>query len=369
MKAICLSLVLTVFLVLVACSEGNPEQYEVSEIGTTSDTIYISATDTIGLEIGDETKTFAFLVSCGYTLDGNIAVLDAQKSTLQIFEPNGEELMQIGRNGQAPGEYQLPLGLAITGNGYIVSDIAGAKIIRYNTDGSLRDELNDFGMMPPTIITGTIGNNYLAQHLNFNLEGENGPEVSMDFVVFGDSSKPETVFQSYSIESSGGGESSAARLECTGGINEEAILVEQSDSLFSLISFSKTGEEIFRITEEWDKIPLTEEELAEDELTMSIMISDEGSTVDRGRQQRTNEYRTIIDGVGADNQGRIWVQMGDKLTPYFKIYSETGELLSIAIPDETIDPDATYAISPFGLLAYDEDPEDWPKIYLLEITE
>lgn len=370
MKVLHLSLILTIFLVLVACSKEQTEQNSISEIDSTAiDTIYISATDTIGVELGDAMKTFAFLVSCGYTPDGNIAVLDAQKNTLQIFEPNGEELMQIGRNGQAPGEYQLPLGLAITGNGYILSDVAGAKLIRYNPDGSLRDELNNFGMMPPTLITGTIGNNYLAQHFNFNIEGENGPEASLDFVVFGDSTEPEAIFLSYPIDMSGGSFQSSARLECTGGINEEAIIVEQSDSIFSLISFSKEGEEIFRIREEWDRIPLTEEELAEEQLTMSLMISDEGSAVNRERQPRTDEYRTIIEGVGADSEGRIWVQMGDQMTPYFRVYSELGELVAIAIPDQTIDEKATYSISPFGLTAYDSDPEDWPKIYLLGITE
>ncbi len=370
MKITYLSLILTVSLVLVACSAERAEQNSISEIATAAiDTIYISAIDTIGVEIGDEAKTFAFLVSCGFTPDGNIAVLDAQKNTLQIFEPNGEELMQIGRNGQAPGEYQLPLGLAITGNGYILSDIAGAKLLRYNADGTLRDELNDFGMMPPTLITGTIGNNYLAQHFNFNIEGENGPEASLDFVAFGDSTEPETIFMSYPIDISDGSFQSNAQLECISGINGEAILVEQSDSVFSLISFSNTGEEVFHITEEWDRIPLTEEELAEEQLMMSLMISDEGAAVNRERQPRADEYRTIIEGVGADGQGRIWVQMGDKLTPYFKIYSEAGQLLSIAIPDESIDSDATYSISPFGLLAYDTDPEDWPKIYLLEVTE
>lgn len=370
MKALHLSFILVFSLVLLSCSEEQREQDSISEISSAPvDTLYISATDTIGVEIGEEAKTFAFLVSCGFTPEGNIAVLDAQKTTLQIFQPDGEELMQIGRNGQAPGEYQLPLGLAITGNGYILSDVAGAKLIRYNTDGSIRDELNNFGMMPPTLITGTIGNNYLAQHFEFNLESENGPEASLDFVAFGDSTQPETVYFSYPIDISNGSFQSAAQLECAGGANNEAILVEQSDSLFSLVSYSSTGEEIFRITEEWDKIPLTEEELAEEQLTMSLSISDEGSAVNRQRQPRTDEFRTIIGGVGADNQGRIWVQMGDQLTPYFKIYSATGELLSIAIPDETISPDATYSISPFGFLAYDSDPEDWAKIYLLEITD
>ena len=363
-------LIIAIFIILSGCSEEDIAHHNHSmENSSTIDTVYISAIDTIGVELGDSVHTFAFLVSCGFTPDGNIAVLDAQKNTFQIFDPNGEELMQIGRNGQAPGEYQLPLGLAITGNGYILSDVAGAKLIRYNTDGSIRDELNNFGMMPPTLITGTIGNNYLAQHFEFNLESENGPEASLDFVAFGDSTQPETVYFSFPIDMSNGSFQSAAQLECTGGANNEAILVEQSDSLFSLVSYSSTGEEIFRITEEWNKIPLTEEELAEEQLTMSLMISDESSAINRERQPRTDEYRTIIEGVGADTQGRIWVQMGDELTPYFRVYSASGELISIAIPDESIAEDATYSISPFGFLAYDTDPEDWPKIYLLQVTE
>ncbi|MCD4708884.1 MAG: 6-bladed beta-propeller [Candidatus Sabulitectum sp.] len=126
-KTICLSLVSAV-LVLFACAgeQGSPaEQAGVA----TQDTIYITAIDTIGSEFGEETEVFAFPVAAGYTPDGNIAVLDAQKTRLQIFNPQGEEVMQIGRSGQGPGEYQMPMGLAILGSGRVQSWYALIQVV------------------------------------------------------------------------------------------------------------------------------------------------------------------------------------------------------------------------------------------------
>ena len=54
-----------VFLLMIACGRGEA----VSTAGTESvgvDTLYLSAVDTIGVEMGDESLVFAFLVACGY---------------------------------------------------------------------------------------------------------------------------------------------------------------------------------------------------------------------------------------------------------------------------------------------------------------
>ncbi len=367
MKATIRFLLLTAGMAAISCSD----EISTAEISTDLpgvDTLYITAIDTIGVEFGQEASVFAFPVACGFTPDGNIAVLDARKLTFQIFDPAGEEIMLIGKSGQGPGEYQMPLALAILGDGFVVSDLAGSKMIRFNSDGSLRDEINDFGMMPPSLIAGTTGENYLALHLTVNFDAEDGPGAEMVFAAFGDSSEPEVVYESYLLNMDGGALRAPSQ-HCAGGIDGEAILVEQSDSLFMLASFSSTGEEIFRISEEWERVPLTEEELAEDQLAFSIMMSDEGTTLDTSREPRTDEYRTIIEGVGVDDQGRIWVQMGDELETYFRIYSAYGELQAVAFPDESIADRADYSISPYGSLAYDPDPDDWPKIYLLGVSE
>ncbi len=367
MKAFIWLFFLTVSLTVLSCSD----EVSIAEISVDLsgvDTLYITAIDTIGVEFGQEATVFAFPVACGYTPDGNIAVLDARKITFQIFDPAGEELMLIGQSGQGPGEYQMPLALAILGDGFVVSDLAGSKMIRFNSDGSLRDEINDFGMMPPSLIAGTTGENYLALHVTVNFDAEDGPQAEMVFAAFGDSSEPEVVYESYLLDMDGG-TLTAPTQHCAGGIDGEVILAEQSDSLFMLASFSATGEEIFRISDEWNRIPLTEEELAEDQLAFSIVMSEEGTTLDTSREPRTDEYRTIIEGVGVDDQGRIWVQMGDELETYFRIYSAHGELQAVAFPDESIADRADYSISPYGSLAYDPDPDDWPKIYLLGVSE
>ncbi len=356
-------------LLLVAC--GGEEAAVISEKAELAavDTLYLTAVDTIGVEMGEESLVFAFLVASAYTPDGTIAVLDAQKATLQIFDPTGEELLKIGNSGQGPGEYQMPLGMAVTGNGYVLSDMAGSKVIRYNSDGAFRDEITDFGMMPPTRITGTVTDSYLAQHLMLDFEGEEGPRAEMMFASFSDSSEPSVVYESQLLDMQGGMLSSSTQLSMAGGGNGEAILAEKSDSIFKVVSFSPEGDEIFRIEEVWDRIPLSEEELLEDQLSIAMSISDEGSSIERNREPRTDEYRTIIDGLGVDNQGRIWVAMGDTGTPYFRVYSPEGELLNIAIPDGSIAERADYMISPYGFLAYDSDPEDWPKVYLVEVNE
>lgn len=366
-KIIQLSLIPSV-LVLSACGDGTSPSVEQADTATL-DTIYITAVDTIGVEFGQGPDVFAFLVEVGYTPDGNIAVLDAQKTRLQIFNPQGEEMMQIGRSGQGPGEYQMPLGLAILGSGYVVSDLAGAKLVRFDSAGTFMDEITGFFPIPPVSIAGTGGESFLAQQIAIDISNDHEPQGFVKFAAFRDSSEPEVVFESYPMDMSGGSSSSDAQLHFAGGIRGESFLVEESDSLFLLAGFTGTGEEIFRVSEEWERIPLAEEELAEDQLSISLSMNSEGNTLETSREPVTDQYRSIIENVGVDSQGRIWVKMGDMDTPYFRVYSAAGEQIAVAIPDESISEKADYSISPNGLMAFDSDPDDWPKIYLLEVSE
>ncbi len=366
-KIIQLSLISAV-IVLSACGDGTRPLVEQADVAVL-DTIYITAVDTIGSEFGQGPDVFAFLVDGGCTPEGNIAVLDAQKTCLQIFNPQGEEVMRIGHGGQGPGEYQMPVGLAILGNGYVVCDLAGAKLVRFDSDGALIDEISGFFPIPPVQISGTEGDTFLAEHISIEINDGEETTGSTVFAAFRETSVPEFVFESYPLNISGGRSTSSASLHFAGGLNSEVFLVEESDSLFMIAGFTGTGEEIFRISEERERIPLTEEELAEDQLSVSLNISEEGTDLDTRRLPRTDIYRSVIEDVGVDGFGRIWVKMGDLGTPYFRIYSPAGRQIAIAIPDESISERADYSISPNGLMAYDSDPYDWPKIYLLGASE
>lgn len=360
--------VTTAGMMILACGGETGQDVTDGDSPSGVDTIHVTASDTIGVQMGETPDVFAFIIDAAFTPAGDIAVLDAQKKVLQIFNPSGEELFTVGRSGSGPGEYQMPLGLAVTSGGFAVSDISGGKIVRYDTNGVFQTEITGFFPSPPVRIRGTSDERFLASHLFMSTDEETGPSASMDFVAFLDNTTPETVFMSYPMDFSGGNIRATANLAFAGGPDGEAYLTEVSDSLFLLAAFSIQGTEIFRIVEDHDRIPLTALELEEDELALSLEIVNGEVTFSTGRQPRTDTNRNIVEELGVDPDGRIWVRMGDRPETYFRVYSSAGELEFIAIPDSTIPDEASFSITPNGILAYDADPVDWPKVYLLRVN-
>ena len=361
---------LSVLLIIAAgCGDGSDGTNPVDQMTNEPDTVTITAFDTLGAEMGDTPDVFAFIVDAAYTPDGNVAVLDAGKIVLQVFTPSGEELFTVGRKGSGPGEYQLPLGLAVTDYGFVLSDISGGKLLRYDIYGEPMDEITGFFPVPPVRIRGA-GSRFIATDFFMDVSDGELPSVSMDFVAYADSSEPVQVFERHPMDTNGGMITSDAApgFAFASGPGEEAYIVLISDSLFKLTGYTAGGEKILDMNEEMDRIPLSSEEMEEEELSISLTIENGESALATSRNQRTDTHRDIIESVGVDSEGSIWVRMGDTGETYFRVYSPGGELLHIAVPDESMPDDARYSISPEGMLAYDSDPVDWPKVYLLEVN-
>lgn len=363
----CLTVLTVVFA--AGCGDGFGGPPPLDDISLEADTITITTADTLGTEMGDFPDVFAFIIAAAYTPEGDIAVLDAGKISLQIFSPEGEELAAVGRRGAGPGEYQMPFGLAVTDYGFVVSDFTGGKLIRYGSDGSLIDEITGFFPVPPVRITGA-GDRFLATDIFMDAAEGEPPSVSMDFVAFRDSSEVDQVYESYDMEMNGGlvNSDNGPSFTFAAGPDGEAYLALVSDSLFRLTGYGEDGEQLLFMEEEWDRIPMSEEELAEEDLAISLTIENGETALATSRQQQTDTHRNIAEEMGVDAGGNIWVRMGDTGETYFRVYSPGGVLLHIAVPDQSLSPDCRYSISPEGMLAYDSDPVDWPKVYLLEVN-
>ncbi len=357
------------FILVPGC--GDPPEGADIRGGTSAepDTFVITAADTLGSEFGEGPDVFAFIADAAFTPDGNVAVLDAGKVLLQIFTTDGEELFTAGRRGPGPGEYTMPLGLAVTSCGFVVSDIAGGKLLMFDSTGASTGEITGFFPVPPVRIRGA-GDRFLATDIFMDIREGSSPSVSMDFVAFENGNEPVVVYESHPVPMSGGMVNSDAGPDFAfaAGPGGEACLVLISDSLFRLACYDRDGEPLLEISEERERIPLSQEELAEDELAISLTIENGETSLGRSRQPVTATHRDIAEGIGVDDSGLVWIKMGDTGSPCFRVYSPEGELLHIAVPDGTIDPDARYSISPHGMLAYDGDPMDWPKVYLLQVN-
>lgn len=72
-------------------------------------------------EVGDdETDIFGWVTDAKFDADGNVVVLDRMAQDVRVFDVAGRFLTSFGGNGDGPGEFRDPVGLAILSGGRIV---------------------------------------------------------------------------------------------------------------------------------------------------------------------------------------------------------------------------------------------------------
>ncbi len=130
-------------IVLTACGGETPPGEVIAD--TPIDTISVAPSDTIGILMGDSNYVFGTIGDAVYTSEGNIAVLDEAACCVKVFDPSGEFLMQIGREGSGPGEMLYPGGMVLLSEGsFGILDQAGGGFSRFNADGSFDSLYIDF---------------------------------------------------------------------------------------------------------------------------------------------------------------------------------------------------------------------------------
>ena len=68
----------------------------------------------IGKE-GDEQTQFFRIMDVGVDPSGRINVVDARNFRVQVFDPSGKYIRTIGRQGQGPGEFEMPMSVFFGG--------------------------------------------------------------------------------------------------------------------------------------------------------------------------------------------------------------------------------------------------------------
>ena len=77
---------------------------------------------------GDGPGTFARPKGVAVDADGNIWVVDALFDNVQIFDDQGRLLLVIGGPGQAEGEFWSPVGIAMQGDEVFIADTFNNRI-------------------------------------------------------------------------------------------------------------------------------------------------------------------------------------------------------------------------------------------------
>jgi hypothetical protein len=96
----------------------------------------------IGVREGDENYMFGNQIFVNTDKDGNFYITDWDRRTIRKYDPQGKHLLNIGRPGQGPGEFQNIWRPEFDHEGNLyVSDYAAHKIIYFDSAGRFRRQI------------------------------------------------------------------------------------------------------------------------------------------------------------------------------------------------------------------------------------
>ena len=91
----------------------------------------------IGSLDGDEWETFGEIAEVAFDGAGNLYVLDRQASRITMVDRQGRFVREIGQQGEGPGEFRMPMSLAVMRDGrLVVADIGHRAYQLFSADGT-----------------------------------------------------------------------------------------------------------------------------------------------------------------------------------------------------------------------------------------
>jgi len=368
----------------VSVDEGSVEAAAEEEYVLPEADEYLILSDSIGIELGDSNYVFGQIAGADITPNGEIAILDAQRSCISIFSPSGEFVQSIGRQGSGPGEFQLARGMSFFQHeddivesevpvpdslepGVVVSDVMGGKLIYFNSELEYMMDVQGFYPSPPAVLAGVNDGAIVGMKPVF-LQNEEG--MFMGFTIgrweLGEVEPSVVYFES--ISPFDPADLTTMQDDILNfGVTPEGIVLTASLSteVYEFTVWSAEGEELFTVVDEnFERVLKTQEEIdLETELVNNMMIQ-QGMPPEMANWE-PDPYNSAIGGLWVDDLDRIWVTRGTTRTPTFNVYDMEGNLLFTAALD------AGERASSWGViikenqfLAFDADPELYPLLFI-----
>jgi hypothetical protein len=279
-----------------------------------------------------EEQMFQNINTLGIDDKGNFYILDELAGNIKVFDHKGDFLKNIGKKGQGPGEFGMPISLAITPNqNIIVNDMGQRKILFFDKEGnylkqfSIADKFLFFGPMVTStgdlIASHTIPQDSPVTELKkFNQELE--PLLTFTSIPV-DKPPVVNIFVARSLSS----------LRWTLTDNDEIIWGDIKNPEYELYVHNQEGTIIKKITRNYDPLPITFEDkdkLMEETFGQSPMrdqwdvrfpdnypaymgfsTDDEGHILVRRYEKQENEQGGLVDIF--DSDGRYMAQVRLKM--------------------------------------------------------
>ena len=359
-------------LVLIALFAGctDSESVSGSEIIPGEELLTLTVSDTIGVELGDSIYMFGAIEALMYDANGNIAVLDMGVGNLRIFSPGGEHIRTIGRRGNAPGEFQRPLGMVLLGNGLLAVMDPWAEGLtgitpEYTQTGVLIDIHSNVHMG----MCAVDSSDFVALRvLDSNADD---PGIPMIIGRYSMSKDPSVIYwqEDYSIASLddiSGVMRDFSNLYWTADRNiGDVYIAPYEDNRYLVYRYSPEGVLLNTIELEMEQVLKTDHEIADEAAYLRARLTALNGR-DMGIEIEPYVHRRSITGLGISGEGNLWVRRGTHDDALLDLWTPEGELLqSYTVPGASLS--WKFSFCPQGILAYDENPEFFQRLFIISM--
>lgn len=369
--------VLSVGAAVLYCSACGSSNETLSEglKDSTGESVILSVVDTIGVLAGDGNYVFGDIGDVSFSVSGDVIILDRMNCLVSIFTPSGEFVTSVGGSGDAPWEFNWATSFAPMYDGrLIVSDYAGSKFVVFNDTLGYSSFVTGFDRTAPAMLKPLPDGTFIGRHTQLlqdddgSLSGENSirrwcADSSGSIVSYFDSPMIITQLDD-------GIDVKPAAIRSTASPDGSVYCTVSSDSLYQVFGYNTEGDLRLEIEEPWDRVARTAEEM-EAEGTVTAMQTDENGDRRAIRiQVDVDPFYNAITDLSTDSEGRLWVRLGSERIPAFRVYSHEGEyLFTVTCPElQEFGRQIRFQTRHGGVVAWDTSPEDYPKVYLLELS-
>jgi len=295
----------------------------------------------------DEEQMFQSINTMDVDEQGTMYILDEQAGNIKVFGSDGNFLQSIGKKGPGPGEFGLPISLAITPeHNIVVNDLGQRKLLYFDRNGKYLDQtslVDKFLFLGPMI---TQDGSMVAIH---TVPGDK-PETYLK--KFGPELDPILTFTSVIIERPPVADIFVAlhmsRLMWNVTPDGRVVWADIKDPAYLLHEHGLQGEHIRKIIKDFDPIPITSEDR---ERLLDRAFGDNPT-----RDQWDVRFPDIFPpfrGISFDDEGRLFIRR------YERAENDEGELYDI------FDEERRYVASQ----RFTVNPLIWKKGFMYTIDE
>ena len=348
------------FVLFIGCIKQQPEwkgtietKGDVIIVRNPKEPIYsepvLELTEDLVVEGSEETeeRMFQSISMLDVDEEGRLYILDEQAGNIKVFDRDGGFTKTIGRKGQGPGEFGLPISLTLTPDRQIiVNDMGQRKILFFDRDGKYLKQLSiadKFLFFGPRM---TADGDMIVMHTI----PSDKPETFLE--KFGPDFEPILTFTSAHVERPPVADIFVAlhmtRLLWNVIPDDIVIWADMKNPDYELYEHNMDGTLIRIISKEFDPIVIT----AEDRGKLMDRAFGDNPTRDQW-DVRFPETYPPFSGFSFDDTGRIFVKRYEKETHQDDILFDI------------FDPEGKY----IAKMRFDMNPLIWKKGLMYAIEE